>query len=362
MKIGLVVAGMPPFRIGGAEIQAWELAKRLAKEHPVILFTRHYEGMNCGERDGVRIISTANLYGKLPRPLPYLIHIDATVRAICREIENLDVLLCFTTEPGGIIGSIVKKRTGLPFCVSIRGGDWYFVQPHWIGRFMLKKVFLSSNRVIVQTPRIRDEVMRSYPFVEPVIIPNGIEIDQRIARGNSLIFLGNLLWRKGVDILLEVLRNHPEIPAVIGGEGPEREKLEKKVRNIKGIKFVGAIEAGKGRDFMVEHGRIFVLPSIAGEGMPNVLLEAMSVGLPVVATDVAGVRDIIEDGINGMIVPPADSIALEKAIVRLWNDEDLREKLSAEGKRTVLRYSWEKVVKGYIKVLNDCIKEGRDGN
>ena len=362
MKIGIVISGIPPGRVGGAEVQAWELARRLAREHSVTLFTRRYPGVESGMRDGVRIVCTPNLYGRMPNPVPYAIHLASTTRAICREAGNLDVLLCYMTEPGGLIGSMVKRRTGLPFCTWIRGGDWYFVQPHWWGRMILRRVFAGSARVLVQTPRIRDEVKGCYPALDPVVIPNGIELDARVAKGDSLFFLGNLLRRKGVHVLLEAVRGHPEIPVVIAGDGPEREGLETMAAGRENVRFIGRVEPDRARDLMVEQARVLVLPAVAGEGMPNVLLEAMSVGIPVIATDVAGVRDLVEHGVSGLVAPAGDAAALEEAVVQLWGDKALRERLGQAGRRTAAGYGWDKVVASHLEVLGAVARGGIHGN
>jgi|GEM_PF-1383247 len=362
MRIGVVISGIPPGRIGGAEVQAWELARRLAREHSVTLFTRRYPDVDSGMRDGVRIVCTTNLYGRLPKPLPYAFHLVSTTRAICREAATLDVLLCYMTEPGGVIGLMVKRLKGLPFCTWIRGGDWYFVQPHWWGRMALRRVFAGSARVLVQTPRIGDEVKACYPALSPVVIPNGIEPDSRVAKGGSLLFLGNLLRRKGVHVLLEALRRHSEIPAVIAGDGPERPGLEATASGLGHVRFIGRVESGRGRDVMAEQARVFVLPAVAGEGMPNVLLEAMSLGIPVIASDVAGIRDVVEHGVSGLVVPAGDAVALETAIVQLWEDRELRERLGQAGRRAASGYGWDKVVAAHVDLLGKATQERSHGN
>ena len=79
-----------------------------------------------------------------------------------------------------------------------------------------------------------------------------------------------------------------------------------------------------------------MLPSFYGEGLPKALLEACAAGKPVVSTDIPGCRDIIQDGYNGLLVPPKDPGALAKAIEQLLQDPQLRQRMGAAGRETIL--------------------------
>ena len=128
------------------------------------------------------------------------------------------------------------------------------------------------------------------------------------------------------------------------------------------VRFIGRVEPDRARDLMVEQARVLVLPAVAGEGMPNVLLEAMSVGIPVIATDVAGVRDLVEHGVSGLVAPAGDAAALEEAVVQLWGDKALRERLGQAGRRTAAGYGWDKVVASHLEVLGAVARGGIHGN
>ncbi len=85
---------------------------------------------------------------------------------------------------------------------------------------------------------------------------------------------------------------------------------------------------------------IFIFPSLM-EGLPSVLLEAMAGGMPVITTETCGMPDVVEDGFNGLLIPPADARALEEAILRLANSEELRRKLGNAARDTTERLTWE---------------------
>jgi len=354
MKIGIIETGLPPDQIGGAELQAWNLAKRLVKKHDVTIFIRRSPETGKSDKiSNIRIFRTKSLF----RPFGIASYVFGTLFTIATERKNLDLLLCFRAWPNGIIGLFATLLLRIPACFSIRGGDWYFVNPHWWGKIIYKLLFASSMPVVVQTEKIRSEIVAEYPAVDPLVIPNGINIEEeQKVSGRTIVFVGNLIPRKGVDILIEALRELQEYPLTIIGDGPERADLEKKASGLN-VRFLGKVQPEKVRKLMAIHGKIFVLPAVAGEGSPNVLLEAMSIGLPVIASDVAGIRDLLEGGSAGMIVEAGNVTSLREAIDCLWNNERLRNELAELGRREVEKYSWDKVVTGWECLFSRITEE-----
>jgi glycosyltransferase involved in cell wall biosynthesis len=86
-----------------------------------------------------------------------------------------------------------------------------------------------------------------------------------------------------------------------------------------------------------------VLAARRGEGLPNALLEAMAWGLPVIATPVAGVRELVRHEVNGLLVPPGDPARLAGALERIVHDPSLAARLGCEARRTAQAYAWERV-------------------
>jgi glycosyltransferase involved in cell wall biosynthesis len=86
---------------------------------------------------------------------------------------------------------------------------------------------------------------------------------------------------------------------------------------------------------------IFLFPSLM-EGLPSVLLEAMASGMPVITSETCGMPDVVEDGFNGLLVPPADAAAIEEAVLRLAASSELRQNLGESAQRTMARYTWER--------------------
>jgi len=100
------------------------------------------------------------------------------------------------------------------------------------------------------------------------------------------------------------------------------------------------VPSGQMQELFASHD-IFLFPSLM-EGLPGVLLEAMASGMPVITAETCGMPDVVEDGFNGLLVPPADARAIEEAVLRLANSPELRERLGQSAQQTMSRYTWER--------------------
>jgi colanic acid/amylovoran biosynthesis glycosyltransferase len=156
-------------------------------------------------------------------------------------------------------------------------------------------------------------------------------------QGKRLLFVGRLATAKGLPILLESLvvlkRLHPDILLTVVGDGPDRENLQKITVQLglnSNVHYVGYKSQTEVREYF-QQTDIFVMSSFA-EGIPVVLMEAMASGLPVVATQIAGVSELVEDGINGYLVPPGNAMFLQEKIEKLLVDAKLRAKFGTSGR------------------------------
>ena len=129
---------------------------------------------------------------------------------------------------------------------------------------------------------------------------------------------------------------------MIAGQGSCRDALERRVREIAAdVQFIGVIE-GDALDRTYRGASVVVLASHR-EGLPNVVLEGMAYGRPVVATPVGGVRDLITDGVNGLLVPAGNPVALMAAIERLRNDPELARRIGLAARATANRFAWKRM-------------------
>jgi len=155
--------------------------------------------------------------------------------------------------------------------------------------------------------------------------------------GHRLLFVGRLAAAKGLPILLqsmaELKLTCDDIQLTVVGDGEDRAVLEAQVSALnltESVDFVGYQSPDAVQGYL-RQSDIFVMSSFA-EGVPVVLMEAMMAGLPVVATQIAGISELVEEGVNGFIVPPGDIPSLTARIQRLMADGDLRRQLGDRGR------------------------------
>jgi glycosyltransferase involved in cell wall biosynthesis len=179
------------------------------------------------------------------------------------------------------------------------------------------------------------------------LLPHGVDLQRftpRVARVNSvlrLLAVGRLVEKKGFHFLIAALSGL-KIPftLTIAGDGPERERLRQLIvlNNLENrVVFCGAVTHSE-LPRMYGEADVVVVPSVQDssgdrDGLPNVVLEAMASGRPIVASDAGAIASAIVDCENGLLVPPADPVALGQAIRRLAESRELREQLGRNGRR-----------------------------
>jgi glycosyltransferase involved in cell wall biosynthesis len=158
-----------------------------------------------------------------------------------------------------------------------------------------------------------------------------------------------------VRTLRRVVQRRPEARLVLVGEGPEREKIQSLVADCQLTSHVRFLGLRKDVDRLLKATDLFLLTSIS-EGIPLTVLEAMAAGLPVVATQVGGLGEIIEDGKTGWLAPSGDDAALAERILHLAEDTDLRQKMGRLGQeRARSTFSESQMHAGYLELYREML-------
>ncbi len=196
------------------------------------------------------------------------------------------------------------------------------------------------------------------------IIPNGVHVDpQRARRGAArpaggrlqVVFVGQAVERKGLPLLLrafEALRDH--IPCELTVIGPTDEELGPLVLDPRGIRALGKVDDSTKWDEL-EKADVLCAPSLGGESFGMVLTEAFAAGTPVVASDIAGYRDVVRGGVDGILVPPADAQALAEALRELYYEPQDRAAMAREAVRGVERFAWSHIAGQVLDAYQDAI-------
>jgi glycogen synthase len=230
----------------------------------------------------------------------------------------------------------------------------------------------SAEAVLVITPRLYRlllsdgvEERRVHvipPGVNPSLFEGPFEDPFSGVGKPRVLFVGRLAPQKGVRTLVAAagLLEDPSAQVLLVGDGPERKALEREAKRIgvgDRLLFEGFL-AHERLPAVLAHADLLVLPSIYEE-LGTVLLEAMQAGLPVVASKTGGIPDVIEDGVNGLLVPPGEPGALARAIDRLLAERDLARQLSKGAQERAKDYDWEvlaeRVLAVYRGVIAGCL-------
>ncbi|MDP3901944.1 MAG: glycosyltransferase [bacterium] len=172
----------------------------------------------------------------------------------------------------------------------------------------------------------------------------------------AIITVASFTKKKGYGFLIDVYKqlesdlNKYDVKIWLIGDGPEKKNIQLLITNYQLQDKVSLLGARQDIKELLNAADIFVLPSL-WEGMPNALWEAMASGLPVIATNVGGVSEIINNGTNGLLVQPEDATGLRLAIRKLLIKSELREKIADEGIKTIKDFTWDRHIDEIIKLL-----------
>lgn len=359
--------------VGGAEIECQKLSKKLMDRGiSVTVLTQHSDGLpEYEEIEGVPVYRKIKGW-HLFEPT-YMISV---LHFLLKHRKAFDIIQCFGLylfiPPALLMKYLFGKRVVARLECSGRFGDfWRIAQLKW------KKLVMASSRrldkIIFISSDIRKELIENqYPLEKLVYIANSVDTDRfkppekhENLGSNDFLFVGRLDEQKGLDYLIKAMdiikSKESNVRLFIVGDGQLRNHLEelcKKLELENHIVFVGFTH-----DVLryYQSAKIFVLPSLS-EGLPLSLLEAMSCGLPVVATIVGGNAEIVDPnlktkevvsdyhiGENGVLVNPEDIEGLAKAILKLLKDEELAKRLGKRARKTVEEnYSQEKIINEYM--------------
>jgi len=196
------------------------------------------------------------------------------------------------------------------------------------------------------------------------IIPNGVHVDsERAALGAlrpqsdklRIVFVGQAVERKGLPLLLrafEALREH--IPTELTVIGPSEPELSPLMLDMRDVRVLGKVDdETKFRE--LEAGDVLCAPSLGGESFGMVLTEAFAAGTPVVASDIAGYRDVVRDGVDGVLVPRGDAQALAEALRDLYEEPVRRAAMARAAALGAERFAWPRVAAQVMEAYEDAI-------
>ncbi len=373
-KIGIVTEYFYP-HLGGITEHVYYAAKEMARRGFEVVILTGFSGETCDVDlpPGIRVV-------RLGKSLPIFSndsYAKVTVgwdlgKKIQRvlEAERFD-LLHIHSPAVMVLPCLFGKYTNT---VTIGTLHTYFDRAIFfrVFRRTVQRFLDKLDGIVAVSPSCIAAMERYFRFGPHRVIPNGVDAawfqktmgkTARHADGTAnVFFLGRLDPRNGLDLLIDafprVLRRRPDARLIIAGDGPLKPLYEKMAGDLlgKNIFFEGAINAERPDYFAAS--QVFCYPATkASFGIT--LLESMAAGVPVIAADNPGFRDLIRDGETGLLASPGDPEALSQAIVRLLEDEVLSRKLKANGLKMAQEYAWPRVVDQLLAFYDEVYRRVR---
>ncbi|MGB9688618.1 glycosyltransferase family 4 protein [Thermogutta sp.] len=241
--------------------------------------------------------------------------------------------------------------------------------------FIHKLCLRGFDRVVCVSPSLREECIRSgIPPAICEILPNGVDCDEfappssreeakrslGLPASDPVVgYVGRLSGEKDLATLFRglarLIENRFSVHAIIVGDGPAGDELRSAVRELSLDQHVSLVgHAPDPRPYYAAMD-VFVLPSLR-EGLPNVLLEAMAMALPVVATPVGGIPQLVRDGETGILIPPGDDRALAEAVKQLLADRSRAVTLGESARQHVkMHYSFDRRMERLEQILEGLL-------
>ncbi|MEO8464159.1 MAG: glycosyltransferase family 4 protein [Gammaproteobacteria bacterium] len=288
-----------------------------------------------------------------------------------------DVYHFYFGLPTAILALYVHFVLRRPYVLALRGSDvpgydytkWYMRPLHVLLRPLSRFLWRTASSVTVLSKNLQALAGRTDPNLESIVIGNGIDSDKFPAKppqpGSgpvSLITVCRMVPRKGLEYLIDAMTELKKDGIVLElvGSGQEQQRVRQLVRE-RGLEahviLTGYVPAEK---LYTHYHRadVFVLPSLS-ESFGQVLLEAMSCGLPIVATSIGGIPETVRDKTNGLLIPPRDPAALVAAVRWLAANRQQRERMgryNAEQARA--RYTWSAISRQYESLYYRAVGAG----
>lgn len=347
--------------------------KFIEKEHQITIITRGSLNKNQTEViDGIKILK--------PRFIPFYpfhvhihgLYVNKLFNSISREFDILHIhtpLSPFIKTSLPVITTVHTPM--LTDTRYIESGGLKSLTVKFMGKYIsypLELKLLKRAEIITSVSTSVAQELKEYG-VDPhevKVIGNGVDEKVFIPVQNKnkerfILFTGRLGHRKGLFDLIEcgkyIQKDYPDVSFIIVGKGPLSGKMQQRVKELNlqsTFKFLGYVS--KEKLIQLYHdATLYVMPSHY-EGLPTVLLEAMSCGLPVVATAVSGNLDVVSSGKNGILIPPKSPRKMADAISRLLGDDEMRKGLGNNARKTIEEhYTWDAISNKILKCYDSLV-------
>lgn len=265
--------------------------------------------------------------------------VEATVLARHLKSEGVERVHNHFISGSATVTMLAARLAGLPYSFTLHGPADLIEPRRWrLDEKIARAEFVACISHYARSQAMLQSAAEDWVKLRIIhcgVMPERYRPGDKGEEGLHLVFVGRLAPVKGLRVLLEALeeaaKRVPGLRLTIVGDGEERAALEALARPLGDlVRFTGYLSQDEVSEMLASADAV-VLPSFA-EGVPVVLMEAMAAEVPVIATRVAGVAELVEDGVSGFVVPPGDPAALVEGIVALASDAGRRKKMGKAGR------------------------------
>jgi len=378
----LIATGIFPPDIGGPASYAETLAARLSKTEPTTVVT--YSSVWSSAHDKDFDFKVVRVWSRWPKGIKHIIYLLKVIV----QARNARLIFSLNAVSAGFPARLAARLVGCVFAVKIVGdSSWERAINTGKTSFMLND-FQNSNRrgwprflhymqfqickgarMIIVPSEYLAGIVESWgiPAEKIKVIYNGVdfkasELSKEEARkklgltGNILFSWGRMVPWKGFRMLIKLMTRLQEINSffrlVIVGDGPDRKVLETMVKNLgldRKVALVGKKSHSEVADYLAASD--LVILNSGYEGFSHQILEAMTAGVPIIASASGGNREVIHQGENGFMVKYNDEFNIVEAIRTLWNNTEMCEHFAEEGWKTAKHFSADKMFKETVALL-----------
>ncbi|MBC7261799.1 MAG: glycosyltransferase [Chloroflexi bacterium] len=310
----------------------------------------------------------------------------AAFRALCRlqHLVALDIIHAHWVVPSGPIAALVARYTHTPLVISLHGSDVFMLERNILARWAAHWAFSQADRVTACSSDLLERAQKhGLSPHKAQLIPYGVAHDRfqddpdssRVLREQLgiavdapvVLALGRLVYKKGFEYLVrampDLVKRFSNVRVVIAGEGPLRENLLRLAQELGVQDHLLLVNSVPWTDTprYLNLCDVFVVPSVHDhkgnvDGLPNVLLEAMSCGKPIVATQVAGIPEVIVDRQNGLLVEEKDPHQLALAITKLLVSPELAQQYGMACRTKIEQdLTWRLIAQRMVEVYEQAI-------
>lgn len=319
-------------------------------------------------------------------PLAYLLlplYLIAGTRELNRLIneKHSDVIHVHWVLPNGLIAAWVSAYRNIPFIVSLHGSDVYLARKNRLFGAVARYIFGKASGLTACSPELVEAAVQLGAPRNSILLPYGVDpekfhprfrdniVREKFAQPGDILLIsaGRLVYKKGFDTLIsampDVIKEYPNVRLLIAGEGPIKHDLIQQAITMgvqENVRFIGNLPWDQIPAFMA-NADMFILPSVKDrfgnvDGLPNVLLEAMSSGTAVISSDIPGALILVRNGINGISYRAGDVQDLRDAIIRLLKNPQDRKRFAINARKLIEKdFTWEVIGKKLAIYIQECI-------